>query len=148
MITDLQSPVAGRPAGPSRNSLLRKLATGYWLLATALLLFAAAPLAPAQQHGRNYALIYGTVWGPDNRPVAGVPIKIRPADKKKPVWDQVSDHSGEFAQRVPAGNAEYLVWADIKHRKGEQPPQTTVQITFDERADISLHLTAAQLPKK
>lgn len=119
------------------------------VLVASLLWFAlAVPLAPAQQHAKEYALIYGTVWGPDHRPVVGVPIKIRAVAHKKPVWDLVSDHSGEFAQRVPAGKAEYLVWADIKHPKGAQPPQTTVQIVFDERADISLHLTAAQLPKK
>lgn len=118
------------------------------LLASFLVFALAVPLASAQQHGKEYALIYGTVWGPDNRPVAGVPIKIRPVDRKKPVWDQVSDHAGEFAQRVPAGKAQYLVWAELKHRKGEKPPQITVQITFDEREDIGLHLTAAQMPKK
>ncbi|HEU5450900.1 MAG TPA: hypothetical protein VFU76_02890 [Terriglobales bacterium] len=118
------------------------------VLASVLFFALSVPLAPAQQPGKEYALIYGTVWGPDNRPVAGVPIKIRPAERKKPVWNQVSDHSGEFAQRVPAGKAEYLVWANIKHAKGEQPPQTTVQITYDERVDISLRLTAAQMPRK
>ena len=122
---------------------LRRCAAALALLLLVLPFFVAA----ADQHPKDYALIYGTVWGPDNRPLAGVPIKIRPADKKKPVWDQVSDHSGEFAQRVPVGKAEYLVWADIKHAKREQPPQITVQIESNERADISLHLTPEQVAK-
>ena len=53
--------------------------------------------------GKDYALIYGTVWGPDDHPVAGVPITIRRASDKKPKWELVSDRSGEFAQRVPVG---------------------------------------------
>lgn len=124
--------------------LLRRVTIGLALVIAGL---AAVP-AVAQQKGNDYALIYGTVWGPDNRPLAGVPIKIRRSDKKKAQWELVSDRRGEFAQRVPPGKAEYLVWADIKHPKGENPPQTTAQITGNERIDISLHLAVAQVPKK
>ena len=68
-------------------------------------------------------MIYGTVWGPDNHPVAGVPIKIRRAIDKKPKWELTSDSSGEFAQRVPAGRQDYIVEADIKMPKGQPKPQ-------------------------
>ncbi len=37
----------------------------------------------AQAAKKDYALIYGTVWGPDDHPVAGIPIKIRRASDKK-----------------------------------------------------------------
>jgi Cft2 family RNA processing exonuclease len=94
-----------------------------------------------KQTVKDYALILGTVWSADNRPVYGVPIKIRRADKKHADWQQVSDHSGEFAQRVPPGKADYVVWADVKMRKGGPKPQITVHIENDERADISLHLS-------
>ena len=57
----------------------------------------------AQAAKKDYALIYGTVWGPDDHPVAGIPIKIRPASAKKAKWELMSDRNGEFAQRVPVG---------------------------------------------
>lgn len=64
-----------------------------------------------------FALIYGTVYGPDNRPLYGVPVKIRRSDKKKAQWEMMSDHRGEFAVRVPPGPADYIVWTDVKLSK-------------------------------
>ena len=89
----------------------------------------------------DYALIYGTVWGPDDHTVAGVPISIRKASDKKPKWQLVSDRRGEFAQRVPVGNQDYIVQADIKVPKGEPKPEVTVHIDDDERKDIGIHLS-------
>lgn len=89
----------------------------------------------------DYALIYGTVWGPDDHTVAGVPISIRRASDKKPKWQLVSDRRGEFAQRVPVGNQDYIVQADIKVPKGEPKPEVTVHIDDDERKDIGIHLS-------
>jgi hypothetical protein len=89
----------------------------------------------------DYALIYGTVWDQNDQPVYGVPLKIRRADQKKAKWELVSDHQGEFAQRVPVGKADYIVWADIKVPKGQQKPETKAHIEDNERIDISLHLT-------
>jgi len=109
----------------------------------ALLLFTTFP-AFAQQSPpspkNDYALIFGTVWGPDDRPVTGVPIAIRRASEKKAKWRLTSDHSGEFAQRVPAGEQDYVVEADIKTPKGQPRPQVTVHVYGNERQDISLHL--------
>ena len=95
----------------------------------------------------HYALIFGTVWGPDDHPVHGVTVKIRRARDKKPKWVLTSDHAGEFAQRVPAGKAEYEVWADlkgVKTRSGERlylAQKVAVHVEYDERVDIGLHLT-------
>lgn len=95
---------------------------------------------------KPYALIYGTVFGPDDRAVYGVKVKIRRANEKKARWEHYSDHAGEFAQRVPAGKADYIVWADLKGYKSSQyktlqaGPEITVHIDNDERSDISLHL--------
>lgn len=95
---------------------------------------------------KPYALIFGTVWGPDNRPVYGVKVKIRRADQKKAKWELYSNHTGEFAQRLPAGQADYVVWADTKEakllngKKLHPGPEVTVHIQADERADIGLHL--------
>jgi len=96
---------------------------------------------PVHSKVKPYALIYGTVYGPDDRPAYGVRVRIRRADEKKARWELYSDHRGEFAQRVPAGAADYIVWADAKLRKGAPLPETKVHIVNDERQDISLHLT-------
>jgi hypothetical protein len=95
---------------------------------------------------KPYALIYGTVYGPDNGTVYGVKVHIRRSDQKKPKWELYSDHAGEFAQRVPAGRATYVIWADLsgfktmKGKKLQAGEPVTLEIQNDERADISLHL--------
>ncbi len=89
---------------------------------------------------KDYALIFGTVWNKDGRPVYGVKVKIRRADKKKADWQLTSNHSGEFAQRVPVGTADYVIWAELPKHKGPVA-ETKVHIENDERADVGLHLT-------
>lgn len=96
---------------------------------------------------KPYALIAGTVWGPDDRPVYGVTVKIRRPKDKKAKWQVYSDHMGEFAQRVPAGESDYIIWADLKGFKAADGKplhlvqQVTVHIYNDEREDTGLHLT-------
>jgi hypothetical protein len=122
------------------------------IILVGLLLCVAAAIAvhPAtaeqKKSEKPYALIFGTVWGPDNHARFGVRVKIRRVDEKKPRWELYSDHNGEFAQRVPAGKADYVVWADLKGYKYNNDKQlrvgteVTVHIENDERADIGLHL--------
>lgn len=96
---------------------------------------------------KPYALIAGTVWGPEDHPVYGVTVKIRRAKDKKPKWEVYSDHHGEFAQRVPVGESDYILTADLKHFKpADGKPlhlvqEVTVHVYNDEREDTSLHLT-------
>ena len=105
-----------------------------------------AAASAQSKHAKPYALIFGTVWGPDNRPVYAVKVKIRRADQNKAKWELYSDHSGEFAQRLPTGPADYVVWADLKGYKSSDGRQlqpgdaVKVHIDNDERADIGLHL--------
>jgi len=95
---------------------------------------------------KPYAMIFGTVWGPDDHPVYGVKVKIRRANEKKFRWELYSDHHGEFAQHLPVGKADYIVTADLKGFKsnsGEQMQlvsEVPVHIENDERADIGLHI--------
>jgi hypothetical protein len=102
--------------------------------------------APSQKpQEKPYALIFGTVWGPDDHPVYGVKVKIRRADAKKPHWELYSNHSGEFAQRVPAGKADYVIETDLKGVKSVdgrrlQAEAVTVHVDNDERVDTSVHL--------
>ncbi|MGH9545772.1 MAG: hypothetical protein ACRD23_11215 [Terriglobales bacterium] len=107
----------------------------------------ASEAAPAAQRpDEPYALIFGTVWGPDDHPLYGVKVKIRRADQKKAHWELYSDHHGEFAQRVPVGPADYLVWADLKGYKSiagkelHQDGEVKIHVDNDEREDLGLHL--------
>lgn len=116
------------------------------LLALILVCGAVAPAAAQKKPVKPYALIAGTVWGPDNRPVYGVRVKIRRAEEKKARWELYSNHTGEFAQRVPEGPGDYVVWADLKGFKSlngiQLEPGDEVKVHIDniERADIGLHL--------
>jgi hypothetical protein len=116
--------------------------------------FLVSLLAPASARGsggerpKPYALIFGTVWDPDGHPVYGIKVKIRRATDKanKARWELYSNHTGEFAQRLPAGTADYIVWADVKGVKVSSGKplkpgsEVTVHIDNDERSDIGLHL--------
>jgi hypothetical protein len=105
-----------------------------------------AARSPGRDEAKPYAVIFGTVWGPDDHPVYGVKVKIRRATEKKVRWELYSDHNGEFAQRLPVGKADYVVSADLKGVKSPsgQPLQLVsdvpVHIENDERADVGLHL--------
>jgi hypothetical protein len=132
-------------------STVRGISPTILVLVLFLLLVASVSPRPAwpqksQDPKKPYALIFGTVWGPDGRPVYGVPVKIRRANEKKAKWQLQSDHRGEFAQRLPAGKAEYVVWADFKESKSLNGKKltpgepVTVHIEGDERTDIGLHL--------
>jgi hypothetical protein len=89
---------------------------------------------------KPYALIFGTVYGPDQRPVSGITVKIRRAGDKKPKWERLSDTHGEFAVRVPAGAADYEVWAQLKGRQASENTEFKVHVDNDERRDVSIHL--------
>jgi hypothetical protein len=106
----------------------------------------AAGKPAAGGEAKPYALIFGTVWGPDDRPLYGVKVMLRREGDKKPKWEQYSDHQGEFAFRVPAGKATYYAspdWKGYKLPDGSklQPAEEVkVDIQNDERSDIGLHL--------
>ena len=133
------------------NRSIRKLVL-YGILPVLILLpilrFQDGQLAAQNSKGKPYAVIVGTVWGPDDHPVYGVTVKIRKATDKpnKVRWQLYSDHHGEFEQQLPAKEAEYVVWADLKGFKSPdgQPvhlvKEVTVHIYHDERQDIGLHL--------
>jgi hypothetical protein len=143
---------------PNASRLAVRLLLRRWpLLLLLLLAFCAlAPRVSSLAHESSapkklkptdpYALIFGTVWGPDNHPVYGVRVLIRRAADKKPKWEVYSDHAGEFAQRVAAGKNDYIVTADLKGVKTEDGhplhlvEDVPVHVEYDERIDIGLHL--------
>ena len=112
----------------------------------------ASSLASDDKKKENYGLIYGTAYGPDDRPLYGVRVNIHPVGKKHPTWELVSDHHGEFAQRVPPGPGDYEVsgvveWVPVQDGKPQKSlrkrlkGQAKVHIEDQERRDFSLHLT-------
>src|SRR5436190_23339816 len=77
-----------------------------------------------------YALVFGTVFGPNERPVPGVKVEIRRAGEKRPI-ELVSDARGEFAHRFPAGAADYVIWADLKDKQAAQKTEVKVHVDND-----------------
>src|SRR3977135_1883728 len=103
-----------------------------FLLALLLLLLPATHAADSNAK-KPYALIFGTVYGPDERPAYGVKVKIRRADQKKAKWELMSDHSGEVAHVLVYVTADYVISADGS-------PEVKVHIENDERQDVSVHV--------
>jgi len=155
--SETRDPYRLRTASSFRNGPVPNCHISSRIRLPLLCLLLAAVLLPAP--GRNgqlaadskpskkeYALIFGTVWGPDDRPVYGIAVKIRRAQDKKPKWEVYSDHRGEFAQRVPPGEADYILTADLKGVKTvdgkplHQVGEVKVHIDYDEREDAGLHL--------
>ncbi len=105
-----------------------------------------------QPQEKPYGLIFGTAYGPDDRPLYGVRITIQPEGKKHPNWQLMSDHRGEFAQRVPAVAADYLIEGEAEYapmgadgkpemsKKKKLRGETRVHIEGEERQDIGVHL--------
>ena len=128
--------------------------------AVALAVFIAVFFSPAAAQNRNdlrkhYGLISGTAYGPDDRPMYGVRVTIHRAGKKHPSWDLVSDHRGEFAQRVPPGPGDYVIDGQVEvapiekgvpnmHKKMKLKGETTVHIDSEEIQDVSLHMEEQQ----
>ena len=121
-------------------------ATALWLTLLGIGSLACAAFDGKQ---KDYGLLFGTAFGPDERPMYGVKVTIRPVGKKHPTYDLLSDHRGEFAQRLPPGPCDYLVTGEVeitpiengkaqkkKHLKGE----ATVHLDGQERRDFSLHM--------
>jgi hypothetical protein len=106
----------------------------------AALLLPAFPASAEPGKDAPYALLFGTVFDASDRPVYGAQVRIRRSDQKKPKWQASSDHSGEFAQRVPAGAADYVISAEMKEGKVTHKAEVTVHVDNDERRDFSLHL--------
>jgi hypothetical protein len=128
------------------------------------MLFPALWPSPAvsQSPKKPFALLLVTVYGADAHPVYGADVKVRRAGEKKVRWEGPSNHSGEFAQRIPLGPADYIIWVHLRDKKkeeaaalaaAEQGPAHSVSegavnagsavkvhVEKDEAIDIGLHL--------
>jgi hypothetical protein len=105
-----------------------------------LVLLSAASFAAEKKPAKDYALIFGTVFDADGRPANGVVVKITKVGDKKAKWERVSDSRGEFAQRVPVGEADYLVRPQLKDKQAAEKSEVKVHVQNNERQDIAVHL--------
>ena len=102
---------------------------------------------PPQKPRHTFALIHGTAYGPDNVPFYGARVQVRPAGKKHPSWELISDHRGEFAQRVPPGPADYVITGEAEvrnpqtNKKKRLKGEVKVHIEAEEEQNPSLHLS-------
>jgi len=108
--------------------------------------------ADKKKQEKPYALIFGTAYGPDDRPLYGVKITVRREGKKHGSWELISDHRGEFAQRVPAEPSDYLIKGEAEYappgadgkpqikKKKKLKGETRVHIEGEERQDVGIHL--------
>lgn len=124
------------------------------ICAIALFLGVAIPfsmVAAKDDHTKPYGLIFGTAYGPDDRPLYGVRVTIHLAGHKSPHWELMSDHRGEFAQRVPPGPSDYEISGEAviapivngkpqASKKKQLKGSTRVHFDKDERQDVGLHL--------
>jgi hypothetical protein len=122
-----------------------RLLSGFLSFVVAVLLTAPAAHAKQPPSPNDFAVIFGTVWGPDDNPVYGVTVRIRRASDKHARWEVHSNHLGEFEQLVPAGKQTYVLWADtkgLKTRDGKplQAQPVTVEVDGNERVDTGVHL--------
>jgi carboxypeptidase family protein len=87
-----------------------------------------------------YAVVAGTVFREDGFSLPGASVTLLPKDAPKgKKLEAVSDARGEFAFRVPAGAAAYVVKAA---RKGFQPAEKEASVSGEGRVDVTLILSA------
>lgn len=116
-------------------------------LLIALLLAGGLVAAKPKEPEKHFGLIFGTAYGPDKHPLYGVKVQIRASGKKHPSWELISDHRGEFAQRVPPGPGDYVVTGEAEmvspqtNKKKRLKAEAKVHIEAEERQDVSLHLS-------
>lgn len=107
-----------------------------------VLLVIALTLGPAAQAKEKLkkpqqAILAGGIYDEAGFALAGIRIEVRRPGEKKAKWEAMSDARGEFAVRVPAGRATYVVaTASKKHLNQEQ----TVEIVSHERAEVLFRL--------
>ncbi len=97
-------------------------------------------LTAAQKNDGRHAVVAGTVFRESgfSLPGATVTLGVKDAPKVKKL-QSLSDARGEFAFRVPAEAAVYVVRASLK---GFQPVEKEAVVAGEERVEVTLALPA------
>ena len=106
----------------------------------AVLLLCGLLSSAAGKKPEPYAIVAGTVFREDGFSLPGASVTLLPKDAPKAKkLEAVSDARGEFAFRIPAGAAAYVVKAA---RKGFQPAEKEASVSGEGRVDVTLILSA------
>ena len=97
----------------------------------------------------DYALLAGTCFGEKGLSLPGVTVEAviqasGGAKPKRKKWTASTDMRGEFALRLPAGKATFLIRAS---KNGYQSQEKIVIFSNDEREDILFNMKSLP-PKK
>jgi hypothetical protein len=133
---------------PFKRMLLPEVGLVFWLL------FGAHPAVEAKEREKEwkeeaFALLVGTCFNEKGLSMRGVTIEAEiqaPSEQKlkKKRWNAVTDIRGEFALRLPAGKAKFLVKAN---KDGYRSQEKTVIFSSDERQNILFNMEPLP-PKK
>ncbi len=105
----------------------------------AVLLLCGLLSSAAGKKPEPYAVVAGTVFREDGFSLPGASVTLLPKDAPKgKKLEAMSDARGEFAFRVPAGAAAYVVKAA---RKGFQPAEKEASVSGEGRVDVTLILS-------
>ena len=88
----------------------------------AALLAGMAPLAGIEKRKKEpepHALLLGTTFTAEGFSLPGIPVAVTRKGDKKPKWRVTSDARGEFAVRLPAGQALYQVSTESKAHENQ-----------------------------
>ncbi|HYM11629.1 MAG TPA: carboxypeptidase-like regulatory domain-containing protein [Bryobacterales bacterium] len=114
-----------------------------FLVVFASALWIAAPPAAARKQPKVVpeAILFGNVFQEDGFSLRGARVVVYNADQPKKRKESSTDIQGEFAVRVPAGKARYTVEVSAP---GFIPATKTVEVTADERVDMTFRLAPAK----
>ena len=105
----------------------------------AVLLVCGLLSSAAGKKAEPYAVVAGTVFREDGFSLPGASVTLLPKDAPKgKKLEAMSDARGEFAFRVPAAAAAYVVKAA---RKGFQPAEKEASVSGEGRVDVTLILS-------
>ena len=128
-----------------RRTTTRTKATKRRALGSAAVLLLAAVIAfsqPAFSQPANggYAVVAGTVFNDRGFVIRGATVSLTPQGTSKLKKQQaVTDARGEFAFRLSSVQANWVVRVSIK---GFMAAEKTVEVTGEERKDVTLELAA------
>ncbi len=125
-----------------RKTWKRSLALAGLVAATAL---SPVSLAADKKKSRvaAQAVLAGSVFQESGFLVRGARVVVTNAGRPREKKETATDLQGEFAVRVPAGKARYTVEVAAE---GFLPQQKTVEVSGDERIDLTFRLATRPAP--
>jgi len=114
------------------------------VLLAACLLAAFTLTAEEKPAAKGQAILAGSVHDqPSGLAIPGIRIEIRRQGEKKPRWRAVTDVRGDFAVRVPAGQASYVIATASKEHVNQE---IAVEVVSHERVEVLFLLKPVVAP--